>query len=61
MGGTILASLAFLFSSVGYERSVLLPYLYFSILLFDALYVALVFHAARHSAVAETEHKSGTP
>jgi hypothetical protein len=61
MCGTTLASLAFLFFSVGYERSVLLPFLYFSILLFVALYVALVFHAARHAAVAEAEHKSGTP
>jgi hypothetical protein len=61
MGGTALASVAFLFFSVGYERSVLLPFLYCSILLFDALYVALIFYAARHAAVAEAEHKSGTP
>ncbi len=61
MGGTALASVAFLFFSVGYERSVLLPFLYFSTLLFDALYVALLFYAARHAAVAEAEDKSGTP
>ena len=61
MGGTILASVAFLFFSVGYERSVLLPFLYFSILLFDILYVAMVYYAARHAAVAESEHKSDTP
>ena len=59
MGGTILASVAFLFFSVGYERSVLLPFLYFSILPFDVLYVAMVYYAARHAAVAEAEHKSG--
>jgi hypothetical protein len=46
--------------SVGYERSVLLPFLYCSILLFDALYVAMVFSAARHAAVAEAEHKRST-
>jgi hypothetical protein len=61
MGGTSLASVAFLFFSVGYERSVLLPVLYCSILLFDALYVALIFYATRHAAVAEAEHMSGTP
>jgi hypothetical protein len=60
MGGTALASVAFLFFSEGYERSVLLPFLYFSILLFDALYAALVFHTARHAA-ASAEHKTGTP
>jgi hypothetical protein len=60
MGGTALASVAFLFFSVGYERSVLLPFLYFAILLFDVLYVAMVYYAARHAAVAEAEHKSGT-
>jgi len=60
MGGTTLASVAFLFFSVGYERSMLLPFLYFSILLFDVLYIAMVYFAARHAAVAEAEHKSGT-
>ena len=60
MGGTTLASAAFLSFSVGYERSVLLAFLYFSILLFDVLYVAMVYYAARHAAVAEAEHKSGT-
>jgi hypothetical protein len=60
MGGTALASVAFLFFSVGYERSVLLPFLYCSILLFDALYVAMVFSVARHAAVAEAEHKRST-
>jgi len=60
MGGTTLASVVFLFFSVGYERSVLLPFLCFSILLFDALYIAMVFYAARHAAVVEAEHKSGT-
>jgi hypothetical protein len=59
-GGTALASVAFLLFSVGYERSVLLPFLYCSILLFDALYVAMVFSAARHAAVAEAEHKRST-
>jgi hypothetical protein len=59
-GGTILASVAFLFFSVGYESSILLPFLYCSILLFDALYVAMVFYAARQAAVAGAEHKSGT-
>jgi hypothetical protein len=59
LGGTALASVAFLFFSVGYERSVLLPFLYFSILLFDALYVALVSYAARHAA-ASAEHEPGT-
>jgi hypothetical protein len=59
-GGTALASVAFLFFSVDYERSVLLPFLYCSILLFDALYVAMVFSAARHAAVAEAEHKRST-
>jgi hypothetical protein len=44
-GGTTLASVAFLFYSVGYEESVLLPFLYGSILLFDVLYVAMVFYA----------------
>jgi hypothetical protein len=62
MGGTILASVAFLFFSVGYEGSVLLPFLYGSILLFDLLYVAMVFYyaAARHAAVAEAKHREGT-
>jgi hypothetical protein len=60
MGGTGLASVAFFFFSVGYERSVLLPFLYCSILLFDALYVAMVFSATRHAAVAEAEHKRST-
>jgi hypothetical protein len=60
MGGTAIASVAFLFFSVGYERSVLLPFLYCSILLFDALYVAMVYYAARHAAVAEAEHKRST-
>jgi hypothetical protein len=46
MGGTAIASVAFLFFSLGYERSVLLPFLYCSILLFDALYVAMVYYAA---------------
>ena len=59
-GGTALASVAFLFFSVDYERSVLLPFLYCSILLFDALYVAMVYYAARHAAVAEAEHKRST-
>jgi hypothetical protein len=60
MGGTTLASVAFLFFSVDYERSVLLPFLSCSILLFDALYVAMVFYAVRHAAVAEAEHKRST-
>jgi len=60
MGGTAIASVAFLFFSLGYERSVLLPFLYCSILLFDALYVAMVYYAARHAAVAEAEHKRST-
>jgi hypothetical protein len=60
MGGTNLTSVAFLFFSAGYERSVLLPFLYFAIVLFDVLYVAMVYYAARHAAVAEAEHKSGT-
>jgi hypothetical protein len=60
-GGTTLASMAFLFFSVGYEGSVLLPFLYCSILQFDVLYVAMVFYAARHAAVAEAEHKRGMP
>jgi hypothetical protein len=66
-GGTTLASAAFLFFSVGYEGSVLLPFLYGSILLFDLLYVAMVFYyaaerrAARHVAVSEAEDKPGTP
>jgi hypothetical protein len=52
MGGTAIASVAFLFFSVGYERSVLLPFLYFSILLFDMLYVAMVYYAARHAVAS---------
>jgi hypothetical protein len=60
-GGTTLASVAFLFFSVDHEGSVLLPFLYGSILLFDVLYVAMVFYAARHAAVAQTEHEPGTP
>jgi hypothetical protein len=60
-GGTTLASVAFLFFSVGYEGSVLLPFLYCSILLFDVLYVAMVFYATRHAAVAEAEHKPDMP
>ena len=52
MGGTAIASVAFLFFSVVYERSVLLPFLYFSILLFDILYVAMVYYAARHAAAS---------
>jgi drug/metabolite transporter superfamily protein YnfA len=60
MGSTTLASVAFLFFSEGYERSVLLPFQYCSILLFDVIYVAMVYYAARHAAVAEAEHKSGT-
>ncbi len=60
MGGTTLASVAFLFFSVGYERSVLLPFLYCSILLFDVLYVAMLYYAARQAVVAEAEHKSDT-
>ena len=58
MGGTTLASMAFLFFSVGYERSVLLPLLYISILLFDVIYVAMVYYAGQHAAVAEAEYKS---
>ncbi len=52
--------MAFLFFLVGYERSVLLPFLYASILLFEPLNVAMVFYAAQHTAVAGAKHKPGT-
>jgi len=66
MGGTALASGAFLFFSVGYEGSVLLPFLYGSILLFDVLYVTMVYYyaaaqrAAQHAGFPEAEEKPGT-
>jgi hypothetical protein len=67
MGGTTLASVAFLFFSVGNEGSVLLPFLYGSVLLFDVLYVGMVFYyaaaerrAGRHAAVAQAEDREGT-
>jgi len=51
---------AFLLFSAGYERAVLLPFLSCSILLFDVLYVAMFFSAARHAGVADAEHKRST-
>jgi hypothetical protein len=42
MGGTALASAAFLFFAENYRQSVLLPFLYGSILLFDSLYTVAV-------------------
>jgi hypothetical protein len=39
MGGTALASFAFYFFNPNYESSVLLPFLYVAILVFDGVYV----------------------
>jgi hypothetical protein len=47
MGGTALASAAFLFFAVDYRQSVLLPFLYGSILLFDLLYTVAVWAYTR--------------
>jgi hypothetical protein len=61
MGGTALASAAFLFFSVGYEESVLLPFLYSSIFIFDLIYFVMVLYAGHRGAIAEGQHKLDTP
>jgi hypothetical protein len=54
MGGTALASFAFFFFYEGYAGSVLLPFLYVAILVFDGLYVAMtVVYARRGGPRAE--------
>jgi hypothetical protein len=61
MGGTALASGAFLFFSVSYDESVLLPFLYGSILIFDLIYFVKVLYAGRCGAIAKVRDKSDTP
>ena len=47
MGGTALASAAFLFFSENYEESVLLPFLSGSIFVFDLIYVVMILYVVR--------------
>jgi hypothetical protein len=47
MGGTALASFAFYFYNPAYDGSILLPFLYGAILLFDGIYVGLTVACAR--------------
>ena len=61
MGGTALASFAFLFFSVSYEESVLLPFFYGSILIFDFIYFVMVLYAGHRGAIAQVRHKPDTP
>jgi hypothetical protein len=49
MGGTALASLAFYFFNPDYDGSVLLPFLYVAILVFDAVYLAATVVFARRA------------
>lgn len=54
MGGTALASAAFLFFSEDYEESVLLPFLYGSIFVFDLIYVVMILYVGRRGARAQS-------
>jgi hypothetical protein len=53
MGGTALASLAFYFFNPDYDGSVLLPFLYVAILVFDAVYLAATAGFARRARGAK--------
>src|SRR5918998_5565616 len=48
MGGTALASTAFLFYNPEYDGSILLPFLYVAILVFDGIYAGAVIARRRH-------------
>jgi hypothetical protein len=58
MGGTALASLAFYFFNPDYDGSVLLPFLYVAILVFDAVYLAATAVFARRARGAK-RHNPG--
>jgi hypothetical protein len=53
MGGTALASFAFYFFNSDYESSVLLPFLYVAILVFDGVYVGATVALARRERGAK--------
>jgi uncharacterized membrane protein YfcA len=50
MGGTALASFAFYFYNPDYDGSVLLPFLYVAILIFDGIYAGAVIVLRRRKA-----------
>jgi hypothetical protein len=60
MGGTALASFAFYFFNPDYDGSILLPFLYVAILVFDGVYVvATVAFARRERKPGAKRHNSG--
>jgi hypothetical protein len=46
---------------VGYEESVLLPFLYGSIFIFDLIYFVMVLYAGHRGAITEVRHNPDTP
>lgn len=60
MGGTALASFAFYFFNPDYDGSILLPFLYVAILLFDGVYLgATVSYARRERKTGAKRHNPG--
>jgi hypothetical protein len=53
MGGTALASFAFYFFNPEYDGSILLPFLYVAILVFDGIYVGATVAWARRERRAK--------
>ena len=58
MGGTALAAFAFYFYNPDYEGSILLPFLYVAILVFDGIYVGAVVYTRHLRKLSRKGHNS---